>query len=496
MLLLDNLSEQLPSIQALEAIKEMNSDELEGMNWDVFEGSDDMEGTLEALKELKSDDVYDSDDVSVDWMYSDDEDHEVSLGAEDLGGHAGLSDDVSELADEPHFTEESRANVIPRIEKEGVQKAQEIVLPKGFLPPLDWDGLSPYEKQRSITVYLNKQSRLDIFGADEMMQLKPPRKRRNRSVPTVQQREPSSRTKRKVDYNEDQAFRDNIAKSQAKRGRIDEEVRLDVAELTVQVMNDSSVGDTWKGAVQKSKQVDLLQKNFATNEKIYTEIWFAFPDSQKKGLFSMHSSELPRSLLEVLVIKRSNGNTYNGQPLYDGVTVQSGGKQKKRFKGFQVQLWNTEVKQLVRLGLVSDTYMGAIMIALADVDNRLFSQANMYQFMFMMAARKDVAVNRWKSEVHDRLGDHSMRVSRGGRKRGEQSRLVEADSFLQLDDSVPADSIAEDTLRTANDNKNASLAGAGQSIFLETVGEQVPIETFYDLIEDNTLQGVTELVGE
>lgn len=122
------------------------------------------------------------------------------------------------------------------------------------------------------------------------------------------------------------------------------------------------------------------------------------------GNIGLQVSQLPRELIDALdahikSLETGQVDMSTDQRMYRGVSFQP--SQSSIKLDFQVQKFISP--DLKRLGNTDETLMGAIMIALCGIDDRLDNVDSMYSFLFYMAAHGSPAFLKWKGEVGSRL---------------------------------------------------------------------------------------------
>ena len=285
------------------------------------------------------------------------------------------------------------------------------------LPPLG--GMCEYEKEREANILRNRQvlQSLGLGGGNVPLTVHRPRQVSRPSRVQGEVRRRSHRTTPRVTtYCEEEeedittprvvTTRSSLSSSLSQPGPLD----------------NSSSSPYSTG--QKGPLSSHSPSESGPQEEKRSVKWFAFPEAPTTGNIGLTLSSLPPGLLKTLGphvddLAKGDVETQTGQPLYWGVTVQSGKSTRPDFKGWQVQSWNPVEGKIVRLGLCDESTMGAVMVALADIDERLFLQSDMYAFLYYMAAHGQCVLDRWVEEMGDRLqviNPHGRRRKSSGSK--------------------------------------------------------------------------------
>jgi hypothetical protein len=358
--------------------------------------------------------------------------------------------------------------------------------PEGMALPSGWDDLSAYEQQRQINVFRNQGMLHQLgLGDGDALDLKKKKKSQPRRQKTAEELIPTrGSTREKVQrqpYNEEQAVRsqdaDSVVENMTGRGRGRGSGRGrggGASGAGRGRARGNPTGDTWvnPSAIAGQPQ-QLVEEEQDTMASLYPQLWFQFNGAPTAGNIGITVDQLPPQLIDLLAehiadLDKGEIETFWGtnQKLYWSVTVQSGKSKKPTFKGWQVQSWNPTVGATVRLGLTDESLLGAIMVALADIDDRLFSQEKMYSFLYYLIAHGKTALDRWLVEVGERISvvnPHGRRRQGGrgtsntaSRRRAREEQV--ADSFL----TDETDTSAAET--HGQSRKRAKMAQASSAV--------------------------------
>ena len=180
-------------------------------------------------------------------------------------------------------------------------------------------------------------------------------------------------------------------------------------------------GDTWiDPSVGTDQQQELVQQEQETMAALYPTLWFEFDGAPVGGHLGLSLSQIPEELTVALqphidfLDKGEVDYLWTQQKMFKGVTAQSGKSKKSKFMGWQVQSSNPAIKSTVRLGLVDESVLGAIMIALADID-RLFTEEQ-YRLYYMVAHGSEAVsagLRKWGSHPRDQSSQSAVERQAG-----------------------------------------------------------------------------------
>ena len=349
-----------------------------------------------------------------------------------------LTDSEEEEEEEEGVAKEGDVEDMPPLTSTTVMKP---IPPEGMLLPSGWDSLSAYEQKRLINIHANEHVLFNL-GIKEDMPVKETKKkavpRRKKVVEELLPTRSSGRITMPVQsYSDDHAFdgqSDGVVQSTPKNARSARgQGRNKVARGDVS--GNSWVNTSTDGVYEQQ----LLQEDQETMATLYPNLWFNVDGAPTSGNVGLKVEQLPKEMIETLAphiddIDRNEVEPLTGQKLYAHVTPQPG-----KGKGWQVQMWKHAVGNMVRVGLTDESLLGAIMICLADIDDRLFNQAQMYSFLYYVVTHGLPAWQKWLTEVGDRITIVNPRQRRrqGGKKvktAGHKRAEIFADSFLNFED--------------------------------------------------------------
>ena len=305
-----------------------------------------------------------------------------------------------------------------------------VELPKGMPKPANWDNESAYEKQRLISIWTNQETLKSLGLEDAKDAFKIPKAKRGPRKPKTQEEMIPTRasgrvSKQPVSYNEDKTFTDLMNDKPVKKQR---------AKKIVQKMESGSDGDTWVGGGSRKRKMKMVENDLETMSQMFPTYWFHIPEAPASGNIGLKISDLPPMLLKALEdhIKALETDEapdpITSELMYQKVTPQPGGNKG----GWQVQMWKTSEGRTIRLGLCDETLMGALMVAAVKLDDRLHDQAQIYSWLYFMAAHQDAAVEYWLAEVGERILDVRHEVVRGGRGTKKVKTQREDEALLSL----------------------------------------------------------------
>ena len=403
----------------------------------------------------------------------DDSDGGVDDGGEDDGGDGYGEDDGGDGGD-------------------GEDYGIKVPIPDGFLEPANFRALGWYEQGRLVTKWKNEAVLKDLGIDDDLKQFKKKKKAVVRKTPTefLEPTRKSSRALKGVSYNESTMFQNMFQVGREEVQASEEEGEEEEGEEEEEYEDEDEEEDEEGVAKKKRPSVKRAKRQKKENKKkVLIEDkklldatlplhWFHFEGAPIKGNVGLKVEDLPPTLISAISehlkdLETGEISTDTGEVMYYHVTPQSGkkGKNNKKFKGWQIQLWNPAVGSIVRLGLTNESYLGAIMVALADIDIRLFSQSAMYSFLYYVSTHGDAAVQKWLADVAGTIQfiNPYDRKRKGGAPRRIDRKMKEADSFLNFgdDQEEAGPSSSRKRPRGASDRKLDIMAAASNKPLAE-----------------------------
>ena len=324
------------------------------------------------------------------------------------------------------------------------------------------DALSDYEQQRLKQIEANNKV-LSLLGlADGIVPKSEPAKKRSRIVRNdfpVEIR----RSARNVGVPAPNYVEVNVEQATpARQGKR----RLSIGTGTGTDAGPSTGGDESTPAEQRRASPEelrpMMRDRMEDVRNAYPLLWFDIPDGRVAKNIGLRASDLPELLVRSLedhinALRRVAGGQPvrdgpTGQDMFSGVTPQSQ-KGKNVELHFQVQRVEKHSGKFERLGLTEDTLLGAVMMAVSDVDNRIRAQSIMYAFLYYMTAHGNAAVQRWLDEV----GDNILRVHPERRS----SATPSFGELFQKREEIARRRAASPDLKVARDNELRKIAQAG-----------------------------------